>query len=123
MWPTREQIEPFLGKSHDELIAGIETPIRDEDPSKSMERHLRFFCLLADCGVDRLHFLTVLASIIRTGKLGHWFSWFGVQSHWGIGSPVHCGIADECRSFRCTGRFRGERRGGWRSGADRPIPV
>ncbi|MEN3371174.1 MAG: hypothetical protein V7609_3317 [Verrucomicrobiota bacterium] len=62
LWPTRNQIEPFRRKSFDELIAGIEpfTPGQE----RSISRHVRFFCLQADCGVDRLDSL-LLAELTR----------------------------------------------------------
>ena len=59
VWPTTEDIEPFLGTSRDGLIAGIKASHQNDEDSETMESHLRFFCLLADCGVERLHFLTL----------------------------------------------------------------
>ncbi len=59
VWPTPEEIEPFLGKGIDDLIAGIKASRRNGENRDTMGRYLRFFSLLADCGVKRLHFLTL----------------------------------------------------------------
>jgi len=56
LWPTREQVEPFLGKTQNELIAGIGIS-RLVAEERTMEGYVRSFCLLGDCGVERLHFL------------------------------------------------------------------
>jgi hypothetical protein len=55
VWPTERQIRPFASQTHDQLIAGMKL-CRDRKPD-AMERHVRMFCLLAECGVERLHFL------------------------------------------------------------------
>lgn len=56
IWPTKAQIEPFRGKTFDELIASIQQAPPAE-PNEQMKNHVRSFCLLAECGVERLHFL------------------------------------------------------------------
>jgi hypothetical protein len=56
-WPTQQDIQPFLGKNLNEVIASIRQPRRDGQNEDEIERHVRFFCLLSDCGSERLHFL------------------------------------------------------------------
>lgn len=70
VWPTREQIEPFRGKTADELLATFR-PERTEASSDEIEKHLRFFCLLAECGAERLDFL--LLKDLTRDEAGHWW--------------------------------------------------
>lgn len=69
-WPTREQIEPFRDKTHDELIAGIKQP-RPTEPNEKMQSYVRSFCLLGECGVERLHFL--LLNDLTREEAGRWW--------------------------------------------------
>jgi hypothetical protein len=62
MWPTQEQIKPFLafrGKGEDAVLSGIERVKNIKTAEDNMKSHLRFFCILTDCGVDRIHFLAL----------------------------------------------------------------
>jgi hypothetical protein len=62
MWPTQEQIKPFLafrGKGEDAVLAGIEKVKNIKNAEDNMKSHLRFFCILSGCGVDRIHFLAL----------------------------------------------------------------
>jgi hypothetical protein len=56
-WPTQEQMQPFLGKKPNELISVEKAP--HKIGHETMESRLLFFCLLAGCGAERLHFLTL----------------------------------------------------------------
>lgn len=69
-WPTKAQVEPFRAKTLDELIVGIKQP-RPTDPDERMESYVRSFRLLAECGVDRLHFL-LLKDLTRE-EAGQWW--------------------------------------------------
>jgi hypothetical protein len=69
LWPTRKQIEPFREKSFDELIAGIEPFTQGKE--RSVEGYVRFFCMQADCGVERLDFL-LLSELTRETAAKWW---------------------------------------------------
>lgn len=65
IWPTKEDIAPFLGKSVDDLL-GIYAGMSDEERAAvsasrrndpPLVKHIRFFCLCAGCGSRRLHLL------------------------------------------------------------------
>jgi hypothetical protein len=69
IWPVEREIQPFLGKTVDELISGIRPPSRDR--TRTTADYLRSFCLLADCGWERLHFL-LLAELTRESARFWW---------------------------------------------------
>jgi hypothetical protein len=69
IWPARHQIQPFLGKSVDELIAGISLPSRSK--TRTTADNIRSFCLLGGCGWERLHFL-LLPELTRENA-GMWW--------------------------------------------------
>ena len=67
-WPTVAEIQPFLVKSNDELVAMIPPPSRDERPKNDPARYVRFFSMLSDCGVGRLHFLLLPELTVTTAR-------------------------------------------------------
>ncbi|MBE0543582.1 MAG: hypothetical protein IH623_19730 [Verrucomicrobia bacterium] len=60
IWPTQEQVQRLMGKSIDDILGtrkeGINQNAHDGDELGS---HLELFCMFAECGVARLHFLTL----------------------------------------------------------------
>lgn len=59
-WPTLSQVEPFLKKTTDDLLTERlpkESPVQGS--KEETASYLRLFCLLADCGPARLHFLVL----------------------------------------------------------------
>lgn len=56
-WPTTEQIKPFIGKTSNQVIEG--SNVLHRKGKETIESRLEFFCVLAGCGVERLHFLTL----------------------------------------------------------------
>lgn len=71
IWPGKEEIEPYFGKSIDQLICKLPEPRRDAGNSQEeeMAQHLRFYCMCVDCGTDRLHFLTLPELTIQTARM------------------------------------------------------
>ena len=74
LWPTKEQIKPFqafCGKGVDVVLSGTEKVKSIKSAEDNMKSHLRFFCILTDCGVDRIHFL-VLKELTQWESLNWW---------------------------------------------------
>lgn len=69
LWPKRKQVESFRGQNINELIAGIEPFRKGEE--RSVEGHVRFFCMQFDCGVERLDSL-LLPELTRETAIKWW---------------------------------------------------
>lgn len=61
VWPTDAQIKPLLGKEADDIIGNISAK-----DGPTIETHLEFFCLMKDCGSERLHFLLLPELAVET---------------------------------------------------------
>jgi hypothetical protein len=68
-WPTPEQIKPLQGKSRDDILSECRAEKIDE--TSEVEKHLRFFCIVRNCGEERLHFL-ILPELIRQSDPRWW---------------------------------------------------
>lgn len=68
-WPTHKQIQPFSELDIDQLIARFEpfTPGK----KRSISSYISFFCMQAECGAERLHFL-VLKDLTRKEAANWW---------------------------------------------------
>lgn len=66
VWPSREQVEQFREMSMDDLIASIGNcaPVQEG----IVEDHVRFFCMQAGCGKERLDFLLLPELTGQTAK-------------------------------------------------------
>jgi hypothetical protein len=69
VWPTQRQVAPFRKKNIDDLIAGIR-PFTQRK-RRDIEDYLRFFCMEADCGVERLDAL-LLPELTRETAAKWW---------------------------------------------------
>ncbi len=58
VWPTRKQIDQFRVETIEDYTATIGSDLPRE--KITLGEHVRFFCMQAGCGEERLHFLLLL---------------------------------------------------------------
>lgn len=69
VWPTRELIAPLIGSTVGDLLREKTPAAPLPGSAEEMTFHLKFFCTLADCGVERLHLLTLPELAVSTAPV------------------------------------------------------